>query len=191
MLEYRNKLQFLDFMPFFYNGSGVSSFNQFLHDLPDDSDYSDCSSYSDYISAEEDNEENMVPGSPLSQSSHLSRSSSIQSCGSSFYRYDKQFLRIIKYFVSWILWPIKFLIRLPLLSYHYFRFRRSGICNEGPISEHQSAELHMKRAISVKQRFVQRTTDRRRGIIEVSIIIFFSTCRLNYLLSMLNIFFII
>lgn len=151
----------------FYYDSGVSSFNQFLHDLSVDSDYSDCSLYSDYTSAEEDNEENMVPGSPFSQASHLSRGSSFQSRGSSFYRYDKRFLRVIKYLVSWILWPIVFLMRLPLLSYRYFRFRRSGICNGSHVSEDQSADLHLKRANSVKQHVVHRTTDRRRGIIEV------------------------
>ncbi|KAA8542681.1 hypothetical protein F0562_023820 [Nyssa sinensis] len=53
--------------------NGVSSFNQFIHELSVDSD---TSSSMDYSSGEEDTDGGIHPASPLSQSSRVSRASS-------------------------------------------------------------------------------------------------------------------
>nr|CAD1834928.1 unnamed protein product [Ananas comosus var. bracteatus] len=50
--------------------NGVSSFNEFIHELSVDSD---TSSTTGSISSEDDNDDNIYPASPLSQSSRLSR----------------------------------------------------------------------------------------------------------------------
>ncbi|KAL6973549.1 hypothetical protein U1Q18_027735 [Sarracenia purpurea var. burkii] len=91
--------------------NGVSSFNQFIHELSVDSD---TSSSADYSSAEEDSD---IPPSPLSQSSRVSRASS-------FSKFDRR----------WTHW--------------------------------QSRSLSTKRVPALKDHFIQRTTDRRRGVIE-------------------------
>lgn len=152
------------------------------------------------MSEEEDNDQSFIPGSPNSQASYLSRTSS-------FYRYERRCTRIWKYFFSWIVWPLNLLISIPWLIYHYtLGFRTSRISNR-----RQYADLHVKGINSVKHNVVHRATDRRRGVIEVfpfNFLIIFKSCfflslkfylilisrtfkwRLRYLLNLFLIFFI-
>ncbi|OVA19970.1 AB-hydrolase lipase domain [Macleaya cordata] len=135
--------------------NGVSSFNQFIHELSVDSD---TSSSTDYTSGEEDNDENMFPSTPLSQASRVSRASS-------FTKYDKRRTRWFKWLFSWILWPVTFLLGIPVYLYHLSGFR--GSSSPSTPGSHQSPLLHSARKSSLfKDHIVNIRTDRRRGVIE-------------------------
>ena len=135
-----------------YGDSGVSSFNQLIHEL---SMHSDASSADD-SSGEEDNDGYASPASPKSQSSRFSRASSV-------IEYDKQWT-LIGFILSWILFPLKLLLGLPFRLY-YLLFSRG---KRNPPLRH-SRYLHTPRRLqSLRDHFVHRATDRRRGIIEVS-----------------------
>ncbi|CAL9047968.1 uncharacterized protein LOC135624231 [Musa acuminata AAA Group] len=137
--------------------NGVSSFNKLVHELSMDTE---TSSDADSIAGEEDNEENIYPSSPLSQASRLSYSST-------FTRYDRHFIRSIKFMLSWILWPAVFLLRLPHIVFQLACFRRGGTVPTGNLRvRHISSPHQTRRSVHTKDHVVQRTTDRRRGVIE-------------------------
>lgn len=130
-------------------GSGVSSFNQLIHDLSVDSDTSSV----EYSSGEEDDGYSS-PATPRSQSSQVSWASSVK-------EYDNHWT-VIGYMFSWILFPFKFLLGFPfwLCRLIFFRESRSQQAQRPP-------HLHSPRKLpSLRDHFVHRATDRRRGVIE-------------------------
>ncbi|KAK9278199.1 hypothetical protein L1049_027760 [Liquidambar formosana] len=135
--------------------NGVSSFNQFIHELSVDSD---ASSSMDYSSGEEDCDGNIPPASPSSQSSRVSRTSS-------FKKYDKHWTRWIRYIFSWILFPAKLLVGIPFHLYHLY-FSRGSNASLTPLSRQSSHLGSLTKLHTLRDHFVQRTTDRRRGVIE-------------------------
>jgi len=123
---------------------------------------SDTSSSVDYISGEEENEEDMLPSSPLSHASRLSRASS-------FHRYDRSVLRLIKYLLSWILWTATVFLWIPIVIFQLTGLRKNGTrSNHSRSSDQLSGPHSTLKAPHIKDHIVQRTTDRRRGVFEVS-----------------------
>ena len=133
-----------------YNGSGVSSFNKLIHELSVESDSSAIESTSG-----DDDDADMFPASPSSQISHLSRASS-------FARYDRHLIHLIWYMLSWILWPVIIIMRIPFIIRE-----RSGPDRGGAITTDNVTRHPTRRTVSLKDHVVHRTTDRRRGVIEV------------------------
>lgn len=131
-------------------GNGVSSFNQFIHELSRDSDTSSI----DYSSAE-DSDDDICPPSPLSQSSRVSRASSIS-------KYDENWALWIGYIFSWILFPLKVLLGLPFHLCFLLRSRGSMRSN----TAHPGHLRSPRRIQSLKDHVVNRAIDRRRGVIE-------------------------
>ncbi|CAL4976071.1 unnamed protein product [Urochloa decumbens] len=136
--------------------SGVSSFNEFIHELSVDSD---TESVADSITGDDDNEEFVCPPSPLSQSSRLSRASS-------FGRRDRRLRMHIRYAVSWILWPLRLLISLLLILFNAIKFRIVRSSAKSAETPHHSRSSPAKRSFHIRDQFLQRTTDRRRGVFE-------------------------
>ncbi|XP_020098669.1 uncharacterized protein LOC109717345 [Ananas comosus] len=137
--------------------NGVSSFNEFIHELSVDSD---TSSTTGSISSEDDNDDNIYPASPLSQSSRLSHSSSIT-------RYDRRLIRSIRRILSWILWPATVVLWLPFILFQSARSRRRESVSPGNPETHQLLGRRIaRRSFHIKDHVVQRTTDRRRGVFE-------------------------
>ncbi|CAO2179706.1 unnamed protein product [Urochloa humidicola] len=136
--------------------SGVSSFNEFIHELSVDSD---TESVADSITGDDDNEEFVCPPSPLSQSSRLSRASS-------FGRRDRRLRRHIRYAVSWILWPLRLLVSLLLILFNAIKFRIVRSSVKSAETPHHSRSSPAKRSFHLRDQFLQRTTDRRRGVFE-------------------------
>ncbi|RCV25664.1 hypothetical protein SEVIR_5G184700v4 [Setaria viridis] len=136
--------------------SGVSSFNEFIHELSADSD---TESVADSITGDDENEEFVCPPSPLSQSSRLSRASS-------FGRRDRRLRRHIRYAVSWILWPLRFFISLLLVLFSAIKFRIIRSSSKSAETPHYSRSSPAKRSFHIRDQFLQRTTDRRRGVFE-------------------------
>ncbi|KAJ8630993.1 hypothetical protein MRB53_024316 [Persea americana] len=135
--------------------NGVSSFNQFVHELSVDSA---SSSGDDNSSGEEDYEDSIFPASPMSQSSRISRASS-------FTKYERRRIHWLKGLFLWILWPLIFILGLPFRIFHSSGFQRS---ERVPFSSdtHQSSKHPIKRSNTIKDHIVHRTTDRRRGVVE-------------------------
>ncbi|XP_010695732.2 uncharacterized protein LOC104908335 isoform X1 [Beta vulgaris subsp. vulgaris] len=128
-------------------GNGVSSFNQLVHELSVDSDTSSV----EYSSDEDDGYSS--PASPKSESSQISWASSAR-------EHDNR-RTLIGYILSWILFPFKFLLGLPLWFYRLLFSRGS----RSQSTQHPS-HLHSPRKLpSLRDHFV-RATDRRRGVIE-------------------------
>lgn len=127
--------------------NGVSSFNEFIHELSVDSDTSSV----DYTSDEDDGDDgSMFPASPSSRTSRMSHSSSLSHANKRMTCF-----RSIMLLISLTLWPLKFLLRIPLLIYDSVGFRRGCGAASGN-----------KRSTPLKDHVVQSTTDRRRGVIE-------------------------
>ena len=138
-----------------HDDSGVSSFNQLIHKLSVDSD---CSSV-DYSSGEDDDGYES-PASPRSRSSYASWASTV-------WEYDKH-QTTFEYILSWILCPFKFLFGLPIRFFHLL-FLRGNLSSQSP----HTSYLHSPRKLpSLRDHFVHCATDRRRGVIEVSIVNF-------------------
>ncbi|CAM8924112.1 unnamed protein product [Rhodiola kirilowii] len=135
--------------------NGVSSFNQFIHDLSVDSD---DSSNVDYSSDGDCSDEDIHPASPLSRSSRVSRSSS-------FSRHDRRATRWIRFIFMWLLLPAKIVIGFPLYFFRILLRRGSGPSSTVE-SPHQPRVDSIKKAHALKDHIIQRTTDRRRGVIE-------------------------
>ncbi|KAJ0105317.1 hypothetical protein Patl1_19068 [Pistacia atlantica] len=131
--------------------NGVSSFNRFIHELPEDSDTSSI----DYTSGEEDFDAGYL-SSPSSHCSRISRTTS-------FSKYERHRTGWIMFILSWILFPLKFLLGIP------FRLGRMSYTkgSKASSSGHQPVHLRsIKRIHTLRDHFVHRTTDRRRGVIE-------------------------
>ncbi|KAK4350006.1 hypothetical protein RND71_029319 [Anisodus tanguticus] len=135
---------------------GVSSFNQLIHELSIDSDTS--SSSVDYSSSEEEEytDETICPPSPLSQSSRVSRARSLS-------RRNRHWMHWFRYIISWLLFPIKFMLGLPLFIYALGRGSRASRTSETFQSSHVQAR---KRLQTLRDHVIQRATDRRRGVVE-------------------------
>lgn len=145
----------VDISAFLWCCSGVSSFNQFIYELSVDSDTSSV----DYSSAEEDSDRNIYPASPSSQSSRVSGAST-------YTKYDRHRTGWIRCIFFWILLPAKFLMGIPVYLYR-FLFNR-GSKAPALSGSHQHSGLHsIKRVFTLRDQMVHRTTDRRRGVIEV------------------------
>ncbi|XP_022137231.1 lipase member N isoform X2 [Momordica charantia] len=134
--------------------NGVSSFNQFIHELSVDSDESSL----DYSSGEEDTfaNANEYPASPSSHSSRGSRSRASVHVKNVWHWTER-----IKGIFLWILLPAKFLLGIPFRICHFFFIKWAG-SSSIPGSPWPS----IKRVHSHKDHVVHRTTDRRRGVIE-------------------------
>lgn len=131
--------------------SGVSSFNQFIHEFSVDSD---SSSSVDYSSDGEDCD--IYPPSPLSQSSRFSRESS--------FKQNRSRIWWIRCIISWVLFPVKLLFGLP------FYFINSAFPTSkapGKPGNCPPTAQSPRRLQNLKDHFVQRATDRRRGVVEV------------------------
>ncbi|XP_030521337.2 lipase 3-like isoform X1 [Rhodamnia argentea] len=134
--------------------NGVSSFNQFIHELSVDSD---ASSSIDYSSEEDFSDDNICP-SPLSPSSHASRASS-------FSRYGGKRMGWLRVILSWILLPANTLLAIVSRLFYssYPSSARSALLTESEKPSHVSS---VKKLHSLKDHIIHRTTDRRRGVIE-------------------------
>ncbi|KAF3613941.1 putative carbon catabolite repressor protein 4 -like protein 3-like [Capsicum annuum] len=137
--------------------NGVSSFNQFIHEHSIDSDTSSSSSV-DYSSSEEEEyfDETICPPSPLSQSSRVSRARS-------YSRRNRHWMYWFRYIISWLLFPIKFILGLPLFIYGLGRGSRATQTSESFQSSHVQSR---KRLQTLREQFIQSATDRRRGVVE-------------------------
>ncbi|KAL5544720.1 hypothetical protein UlMin_008504 [Ulmus minor] len=134
--------------------NGASSFNRFIHELSVDFD----TSSTDYSSGEEDDDDNICPASPMSQSSRLSRSST-------FGKYDRRrSTGLIEYLFLWIIFPIKFLLGIPKCLYHFTCRGSNSSSNTG--GDHSSNLHSTKKMQSLKDHMLHRSTDRRRGVVE-------------------------
>ena len=149
--------KFCNLTRLFLTSSGVSSFNEFVHEVSADSD---SESVADSIPGDDDNEEFVCPPSPLSQSSRLSHTSS-------FSRRDRRLRRPIKYAVSWIIWPVKYFLSLLLILFNAIKDRISRTSAQTPERPYLSRTISAKKPIHMKDQVLQRTTDRRRGVFEV------------------------
>lgn len=140
---------------------GVSSFNQFIHDFSTDAD--SCTE-SEYESGQEENDENMIPPSPSTHASHISRTRS-------FWSHDKHQKSMMKRFFGWIFWPLKYLFSVSP-SLHYSSrtsTTQTGSLLASPSSRGSFSHMYglaSKRMNSFKDHVVHRTTDRRRGVVE-------------------------
>ena len=126
---------------------------------------SDNSSLEYSSSGEEDSDRYECPPSPASHSSRASEAA--------FARYNRHQMNWIQYILLWILLPVKLLLRIPLrlLQLAYFVVSKFLCISR----EKRPSHLHAyKRMQSIKEHFVHRATDRRRGIVEV--------CNNNYIL---------
>ncbi|KAM7479729.1 hypothetical protein LguiA_027942 [Lonicera macranthoides] len=132
--------------------NGVSSFNQFIHELSVDSD---TSSSLDYSSGEEYSDADVYPSSP--QSSRFSRASS-------FIKHDRRKLRWIRCIFSWLLFPAKFLLGIPFYLYASCR-RGSKVSIISGKRQHSLMDTP-KKPLTPKEHVIHRATDRRRGVIE-------------------------
>ncbi|KAK4793883.1 hypothetical protein SAY86_011877 [Trapa natans] len=135
--------------------NGVSSFNQFIHELSVDSD---TDSSLDYSEGEYDTDEDTYPPSPLSQSSRRSRTSS-------FSIHGKRQSSWIRHIFSWVLSPLQFLFTIVSCIFPFPTFRRPRSSSPSSTQSHSHVNPLMK-AQTPKDHVIQRTTDRRRGVIE-------------------------
>ncbi|KAL9239415.1 hypothetical protein vseg_013741 [Gypsophila vaccaria] len=131
-------------------GNGVSSFNQLIHELSVDSDTSSV----EYTSGEEDGYSS--PPSPKSESSHVSRASSVT-------EHDKSWT-MAGYLFSWVLFPFKILLGLP---FRFFRlFSREDTTSRIQRRRRLQSPRKLQTAQSLREHFEHHATDRRRGVIE-------------------------
>ncbi|CAJ1936925.1 unnamed protein product [Sphenostylis stenocarpa] len=133
--------------------NGVSSFNQFIHELSVDSDLSslEYSSGEEAEEYEEDRDEyEEYPQPPSSQSSGAS--------GTTFTNYGG-------HQTGWILVSIRFLLGIP---FRLFQLVFSGVSKRRVISgyQHPSQPHSPNRVPSLKDQIIHRATDKRRGVIE-------------------------
>ncbi|KAL4584201.1 hypothetical protein LXL04_008793 [Taraxacum kok-saghyz] len=140
--------------------NGVSSFNQFVHEL---SMESDSGSSVDYSSGEEmdggddddDEDDYISPASPSSQSSRFSRASSYTIRQKNWAHW------IISIFV-WLLLPARLMLTIPLYLYSFI-LNRDSKSGANRFSGRFSVPPAGRKALD---HVVERATDRRRGVIE-------------------------
>ncbi|KAF3493286.1 hypothetical protein DY000_02057448, partial [Brassica cretica] len=133
--------------------NGVSSFNHFIHELSVDSDASSL----DYSSGEDsDDAMSTPPPSPLSQTS-------LRSWTSVPANYESHWTEWITLILWWVLLPSRIFLWFPLHLLRLFSRRDSRL---SPVSRH-SPRPYFSKAVPGKEHHVpNRTTDRRRGVIE-------------------------
>lgn len=136
--------------------NGVSSFNEFIHELSMDSD---TSSSEEYLSGEEDIDDDMLPPSPMSYSSRISRASS-------FRRYDRSVFRVIKYLFSWIFWTVTLFLCMPIAICRVIGLRKHASSSDNSSSSEQLLNPNSRKSPHAKDHIFTRTTDRRRGVVE-------------------------
>ncbi|CAL0322210.1 unnamed protein product [Lupinus luteus] len=129
--------------------NGVSSFNQFIHELSVDSD----TSTPEYLSEEEGSDRYECPPSPAS---HTSRASGVT-------MYTRHRMYWVKYILLWILFPVIYLMGIPL---HLFKLAYSAVSRAFFISGSQRRPRLDKRMQSLKDHIIHRATDRRSGVVE-------------------------
>lgn len=127
--------------------SGVSSFNQLIHEFSVDSDMGSAVDYS----SGEDYTDDDTP-TPLSQSSHASSTGSFGK--HPMLRGNLVFY--FKYILAWTLFPAKFLKGILI----YFYNTNTALGN----LQHLYSDSKTK---VLKDHIVQHATDRRRGVVEV------------------------
>ncbi|XP_058732320.1 uncharacterized protein LOC131603885 isoform X2 [Vicia villosa] len=140
--------------------NGVSSFNQFIHELSVDSDVESL----ECLSGEEDDDDDGYddddyPGTPLSVSSRASSRAS-------FNGYRRHRVDWVQFILIWILIPVKFVLGIP---FRLFWLVYDGMSKPRSISENQksAAQSHLHaRVQNLRDQIIHRSTDRRRGIIE-------------------------
>ncbi|CAK8579563.1 unnamed protein product [Lathyrus sativus] len=139
--------------------NGVSSFNQFIHELSVDSDVESL----DYSAGEEEEEyddgyDDYYPETPSSVSSRASSRAS-------FNAYSRHRMDWIRYILLCILISVKFVLGIP---FRLFWLVYDGISKPRSVSgNQQSAQSHLHAKVQIlKDQIIHRTTDRRRGIIE-------------------------
>ncbi|KAF5201630.1 Lipase member k [Thalictrum thalictroides] len=129
--------------------NGVSSFNEFIHELSVDSDVSSI----EYSSDEEFYDEDSTPSTPQSQDSRASSASRARS----FSKHDRHQTRWIRLLFAWILWPLTFILGIP------FRLWSTTPSTSGS----HEPKLHPPMKFNFfKDPIIHRTTDRRRGVVE-------------------------
>ncbi|EOY20957.1 Alpha/beta-Hydrolases superfamily protein isoform 2 [Theobroma cacao] len=132
---------------------GVSSFNQFIHELSVDSDTSSI----DYSSGEDDLD-GVYPASPSSYGSRISRTSTR-------IKNDWHWTDWMAFIFSWILLPARFLLGIPFLLFRLLNIwgprASSDPGSPRPRHFHSFRKVH-----TPKDHVVHRTTDKRRGVIE-------------------------
>ncbi|XVE64077.1 hypothetical protein DITRI_Ditri07aG0072300 [Diplodiscus trichospermus] len=133
--------------------NGVSSFNQFIHELSVDSDTSSI----DY-SSREDNLDGIFPALASSYGSRISRTSTR-------FNQNWHWTDWMAYIFSWILLPARFLLGIPFLLFRLFNIRKSRSSSD-PGSPRPMHFHSFRKAQSSKDHVVHHTTDRRRGVIE-------------------------
>ena len=136
--------------------SGVSSFNRFIHELSLDSD----TSILEYSSLEDDEEEDSdgisTPPSPLSQTS-------LRSWASLPEYYESHWTDWITFIVWLVLLPARILLWVPFYLLRLF-------CRQDSPMSPRRRYRRSSRPIPGKEHNVPiRTTDRRRGVIEVCV----------------------
>ena len=139
--------------------SGVSSFNQFIHEYTADADEDSQSEYESGL----DEDDSIVPSSPSSQASQLSKANSFRvekrdTLRSKVSGFAGSLSELSKYFLG-IASPRPFTRPSPGI----------GSRNGSSGSLYRMYGLASKGLTSVKSFVVHRTTDRRHGVIEVSV----------------------
>ncbi|KAE8694228.1 STOMATAL CYTOKINESIS-DEFECTIVE 1 family protein [Hibiscus syriacus] len=133
--------------------NGVSSFNQFIHELSVDDNSS-----ADYSSAEDEPDDGI---DPLPSSSHGSRTCRT----SSHIHHDSHWTYWVAYIFSWILLPVRFLLRIPSFLFLLLSNQES-MAPLATVSPHLRTFPSFRKGHTSKDHVVQRTIDRRRGVIE-------------------------
>ncbi|KAL4361801.1 hypothetical protein GQ457_04G038950 [Hibiscus cannabinus] len=133
--------------------NGVSSFNQFIHKLSVDE-----TSSVDYSSAEDEPDDGIYPLSPSTPGSRARRTST-------HINHDLHWTDWVAYIFSWILLPARFLLRIPSLLFLSLNNQDAKASldtgSPRPRTFHSFRKGHTS-----KDHVVQRTIDRRRGVIE-------------------------
>ncbi|KAG7590038.1 Alpha/Beta hydrolase fold [Arabidopsis suecica] len=133
--------------------NGVSSFNEFIHELSVDSDTSSL----EYSSGEDS--DGPLPPSPSSQSSRLSWASTSASS-------ENHWTEWITFILWWLIFPLRILLWIPQYIMSLF-FKRSSRTPASPRRHQHSSRHRISKTNSSKDHDVpNRTTDRRRGVIE-------------------------
>ncbi|XP_020522351.1 uncharacterized protein LOC18433608 [Amborella trichopoda] len=135
--------------------NGVSSFNQFIHEL---SVESNSPSSSDYGSSEEDHDDSSLPSTPNSNASRLSRDNS-------FGRHSRHPTPFIKHVLSWALWPAAFIFAIPYRIFHPSESRRPKPSTLNSSGSFRTSSMNSPRR-RMKDHVVPHATDRRRGVVE-------------------------
>ncbi|KAK4776335.1 hypothetical protein SAY86_005023 [Trapa natans] len=135
--------------------NGVSSFNQFIHELSVNSDESSCKGD---LSEDEDSDEHSSPP-PLSQVARVSRTTS-------FSRLNRRRTCWSTLMFSWLLLPAKLFLSILLLLLSHFSSSQGSITSPAAENEISSLANSLSKVNALKDHIIHRATDRRRGVVE-------------------------